>query len=76
MPVELFAKARAALATRSYFSLIRRAHSLGYIVELIYVWLCSVALARERVARRVAEGGHDIPSHVVERRKKCMQTLR
>ncbi len=56
------------LATRSYFSLIRRAHSLGYIVELIYVWLCSVALARERVARRVAEGGHDIPSHVVERR--------
>lgn len=56
------------LATRSYRSLIAKAHALGYFVELIYVWLCSVALARERVARRVAEGGHDIPAHIVERR--------
>lgn len=56
------------LATRSYRALVEKAHKLGYVVELIYVWLCSVALARERVARRVAEGGHDIPAHIVERR--------
>lgn len=56
------------LATRSYRSLIAKAHALGYFVELIYVWLCSVSLARERIARRVAEGGHDIPDHIVERR--------
>lgn len=56
------------LATRSYRALIRRAHQLGYMVELLYVWLCSVALARERVARRVAEGGHDIPDYIIERR--------
>lgn len=56
------------LATRSYRSLIAKAHALGYFVELIYVWLCSVGLATERVKRRVAEGGHDIPEEVIERR--------
>lgn len=56
------------LATRSYRALVRKAHALGYVVELIYVWLCSVGLACERVARRVAEGGHDIPDHIVARR--------
>ncbi len=56
------------LATRSYRSLVKRAQKLGYVVELIYVWLCSVALACERVARRVAEGGHGIPADVIERR--------
>lgn len=56
------------LATRSYRKLIDRAHAAGYVVELLYVWLCSVALACERVARRVAEGGHDIPVDVIARR--------
>ena len=56
------------LATRSYRSLVAKAHAMGYFVELIYVWLCSVALACERVKRRVEEGGHDIPEPVIERR--------
>lgn len=56
------------LATRSYQSLIRKAHAMGYIVELIYVWLCNVGIACERVKRRVIEGGHDIPDDIIERR--------
>jgi predicted ABC-type ATPase len=35
---------------------------------LIYLWLPSFDLAVERVARRVAQGGHHIPEQVVRRR--------
>lgn len=56
------------LATRSYSQLIKAAHKAGYTVELIFVWLSSPQAAKVRVARRVAEGGHDIPDHIIERR--------
>lgn len=56
------------LATRSYQALINRAHKLGYLVHLLYIWLSSPQLAIKRVAQRVSEGGHNIPSDVVIRR--------
>jgi len=56
------------LSTRSYTALIRKAHELGYKVSLIYFWLQSPELAELRVAKRVKEGGHDIPSAVLRRR--------
>ena len=56
------------LSTRSYTSLIRKAHEMGYKVSLIYFWLQSPELAEMRVAKRVKEGGHDIPSNVLRRR--------
>ncbi len=56
------------LSTRSYTSLIRKAHELGYKVSLIYFWLQSPELAELRVAKRVKEGGHDIPTDVLYRR--------
>jgi len=56
------------LSTRSYTALIRKAHELGYKVSLIYFWLQSPELAELRVAKRVKEGGHDIPSNVLRRR--------
>lgn len=56
------------LATRSYVNLVRRAHSLGYTVKLIFFWLRSPELAKKRVAERVANGGHSIPQEVIERR--------
>lgn len=56
------------LATRSYASLVRTAQKAGYSVELLFVWLTSPLAAKIRVARRVAEGGHDIPDHIIERR--------
>lgn len=40
----------------------------GYEVELVYIRLASSALALERVAARVARGGHDVPPQDVIRR--------
>lgn len=56
------------LATRSYAALVRAAQRIGYQVELLYVWLSSPLAAKIRVARRVAEGRHDIPDNIIERR--------
>ena len=56
------------LATRSYSELVKRAQGKGYKVTLLYFWLSSPELAVERVARRVSEGGHNIPKDVIYRR--------
>ncbi len=56
------------LSSKSFLRLVDRAHKDGYYVELIYVALPTVALAKRRVKKRVAAGGHDIPTHVIERR--------
>lgn len=56
------------LATRYYTRLIREAQSRGYFVSLLFFWLPSPDQAVERVARRVEEGGHNVPSEVVRRR--------
>ena len=40
----------------------------GWEVHLVYLWLPGVATCRERVAERVARGGHDIPAATIERR--------
>jgi predicted ABC-type ATPase len=40
----------------------------GYRVVLFFLWLESEALAISRVASRVREGGHDIPTETVRRR--------
>jgi predicted ABC-type ATPase len=42
--------------------------SKGYAVVLYYLRLPSAEAAIERVKRRVATGGHDIPEHVIRRR--------
>ena len=56
------------LATRSYVHLIHRVHELDYRVHLLFFWLDSVDLAKKRVQQRVAEGGHNIKTDVIERR--------
>ena len=56
------------LATRSYVQLVKRAKALGYNVTLIYVWLNSPEMAIQRVAARVRNGGHNIPTDVIIRR--------
>jgi predicted ABC-type ATPase len=56
------------LATRSYVSLVKKAQSLGYIVDLLFFWLDSPEAAIERVAIRVSKGGHNIPLDIIERR--------
>ncbi len=56
------------LAARGYIRRIPLWQSAGYAVKLIYLWLPSVEMALERVAQRVAQGGHAVPEHVVRRR--------
>lgn len=56
------------LAARTFAPFLRDCRNKGYIITLIYLWLPSPDLAVERVARRVASGGHSIPEEVIRRR--------
>ena len=56
------------LAGRAYLRLTRRLRENGWRVELIYLALPNPDMARNRVAERVAHGGHDIPDADIERR--------
>ena len=47
---------------------IMKAKSLGYFVELHYVGVDSVEIAKERVKHRVSQGGHGIPEEDIEKR--------
>ena len=47
---------------------IEKAKILGYKIEIHYVGVDSVQIAKERIAYRVAHGGHGIPDEDVERR--------
>ncbi len=47
---------------------IKLAKSLGYKIELHYVGVASVEIAKERISYRVSKGGHGIPNADVERR--------
>lgn len=56
------------LATKSYQHLVQRAKRLGYNVILLFFWLPSPEMAEQRVASRVASGGHNIPRELIHRR--------
>ena len=56
------------LATRSYVKLIQRAQKRGYFVTLLFFSLSSPEQAVARVAKRVSQGGHNIPTEVILRR--------
>ena len=58
----------STLSGLSYRKLIRDLRLMGWRVELVYVALQSLEVARFRVAERVRHGGHDIPEDVLERR--------
>ena len=58
----------ATLASKSYKNKIELAKSKGYSVTLLFFWLQTIELAKNRVATRVLEGGHNIPNNVIERR--------
>jgi predicted ABC-type ATPase len=56
------------MASRSFAPFLRRCRDRGYEINLLFLWLRSVALAQRRVAKRVRGGGHGIPNDVVRRR--------
>jgi len=56
------------LAGRTHRELVAAARADGLRVGLLYFAVADVGLCLERVARRVAEGGHDVPEADVRRR--------
>lgn len=56
------------LSTRSYKDKVAEAKDKEYRVTLLFFWLQSIDLAKERVKTRVLEGGHNIEPDVIERR--------
>lgn len=47
---------------------IRKAKELGYRIIVYYIGVDSADIAKERVRKRVKNGGHDIPDKDIERR--------
>jgi len=56
------------LCGRSILRNIKRAKELGYVVNLLYVGLENVEIAKSRVLYRVSKGGHGIKPEDIERR--------
>jgi len=56
------------LATKSYKNLIVKAKATGYNITLLFFWLQTIDLAKQRVEARVLSGGHNIETNVIERR--------
>ncbi len=56
------------LASRSYVDFIKKARKQGYHSTLVYFWLNSPDLACNRVANRVASGGHNVNQEIIKRR--------
>jgi len=56
------------LSSKNYLEKISRAKSNGFKVTLLFFWLDSVELAKERVKIRVSEGGHNIQEDDIVRR--------
>lgn len=56
------------LCGKTIFKTIETARNQGYYIELYYVGVNSVELAKQRIAYRVSKGGHGIPDKDVEKR--------
>lgn len=63
------------LSGRGYLKHIERWSNAGYYVTLIFLSLNDVSISIERVARRVVQGGHNIPEPVIRRRFKTGYAL-
>ena len=56
------------LSGRAHANHIKNWRQSGYRVKIIFLKLCTVDVAIERVAQRVAHGGHQIPQDTIRRR--------
>jgi predicted ABC-type ATPase len=66
----LLLQIESTLSGKTYLRLFRRAHRLGYDIELNYLWLSSPSHAIARVRERVKKGGHHVPAADIRRRFK------
>ena len=58
----------STLSGMAQVDILKRAKSLGYRVEIFYLWIPSPAVAIQGIAQRVIKGGHHISAEEVERR--------
>jgi predicted ABC-type ATPase len=58
-------------AGRGYAGWLRDCKARGWRITLLFLWLPTPQAAVDRVARRVLQGGHEIPTEVVIRRWKA-----
>jgi predicted ABC-type ATPase len=56
------------LAGHRELALLQRAREAGYKVTLVYIGVDSTDMLLGRIAQRVTEGGHDVPTEDVDRR--------
>lgn len=56
------------LAGKGYVRLLKELKERGYRINLFFLWVRSIDIALERIAERVAQGGHNVPENVVRRR--------
>lgn len=56
------------LCGKTIVKTMEQAKEQGYFIELYYVGIDSVELAKQRIAYRVSRGGHGIPDNDVEKR--------
>lgn len=56
------------LTTRHYVNIINECKVKGYEIDLFFFWLDSSELSIDRVKKRVAKGGHNIPADIIRRR--------
>jgi predicted ABC-type ATPase len=52
----------------THAKLLKEAKSIGYQIEIHYLWIPSPSLAIRRIAQRVKMGGHSVPDADVKRR--------
>lgn len=55
-------------AGTNFIKYLKEAQKKKYTIHLLYLWLNDVELAVQRVAQRVARGGHHIPEETIRRR--------
>ncbi|MCM1546240.1 MAG: zeta toxin family protein [Clostridiales bacterium] len=56
------------LSGNSIIKTVQRAKTLGYFIHLCYVGVNSSDIAKERVAKRILQGGHGVSEATIERR--------
>lgn len=55
------------MSSRSFLPFLKKCKNNGYQINLLFLWLQNVQLAKTRVALRVQMGGHNIQEDVIER---------
>lgn len=56
------------LAGKSILSTIKKAKQEGYKINLNYVYVANVEIAKKRVLERVKNSGHGVPAELIEQR--------